>query len=844
MKKRIIWLIFAGALCFSTNPVGAQLVDNGDGTITDPSSGLMWLKNANQAGTTMDWETANNWAENLVFAGYNDWRLPSGENPDGSVCNSRPSGVNCTQTEFWTLWEGYHINVLGQDPFENIGYRNYWTSTEWPANTDNAMAQDLEDWGQNDFPKTRPFYAWAVRKIPNREKLGFPPHRGVPTNNNPPVIDGELQDDVGWRGASRLTYGTGTDPAHVAFQALKHNSEPYLYLSFEVRNDPTFDDNDVIVLNFRPSEIGGSASSDRRIFIFPICDNDGAAGPNCDLITPENKVDREPRLVKVWQNSNSWTELTAGQPTNLTVKVSSFPYGDSRAWNLEVKVPTSTATGGQEWIDFSDNFLFYFNVIRVSSLDATASEFIWPRNAPEVNGDIYNYAFSPSEWGVGSRSNTEVCKGVWLKWSDIGTTNDPFSEIKFTTPPPNNITNTFFATVRNDTEINGMYHMVEDITVRFRIANWGIPGLGDWTDIPAANDGCPDPADESNPTCPKDIFAAVAGDPGLNVFTLKWKVADADIPDYQANPHQCILAEIDSWSNANIVTKSVYRNMDFVNASSFSRSAEISAKGYGPPPEGRSDHSFTIYVTTRTKESDERSDEKTDQKQPVSALNWAAHGYRDLGRFIIIDDGSYSITDPVGSFGYVVQHDDLVKEWEHQLAGAEMIGANLYRLSIPAEGVRTITTRIVPIELGRWTISVHSGAAVPTGAFANDFDPGFNVLLDADYHFSPQLSVVAFFGYNDFKSKTAGIDDNYWLNLSANVRYYRLLSGPWSVYIGAGPGLYIPQTGDSEFGANAGPGLNYEYNPRIAFEMGVDYHTIFDPDIQFVHGHAGVIFRF
>ena len=673
-----------------------------------------------------------------------------------------------------------------------------------------------------------------------KERICFPPHRGVPDNNNPPVIDGEVRDDVGWRGAYRLTYGTGTDPAHMAFQALKHNSQPYLYLSFEVRNDPTFDDDDVVVICLRPDANSGSAIDDRRLFIFPVC---SPADPGCDLDTLDDDVNRPPRLVEVWRNSDSWTSIS--QPGGLDVKVRSHPDGSSLAWNLEVKVPTSINAGGQEWIDFSDNFLFYFNVIRVSSPDPT-SEFLWPINAPEVNGDIHNYAFSPSEWGVGSRSNTEVCKGVSLKWSDIGTIEDPVSKIKFTTPPPNTITNTFFATVRNNTEINGMYHMVEDIMVRFRMANWGIPGPDDWADIPATNLGCPDLTNKSNPTCPQDIFAAIADDPGLSVFTLKWKVADADIPDYQANPHQCILAEIDSWSDANIVTKSVYRNMDFVNASSFSRSAEISAKGYGPPPEGKTDHEFVLNITTQELEKNNGIPTRgfVDDKSPVSSLRWAAHGYRYSGRSIIIHGTKYNLVDPVGSFGYIVRHEGLVKEWQHQLVGAEMIGTNLYKLSIPAEGVRTITTRIEPQEYGRWTISAHSGAAVPTGTFANDFDPGINALLDAGYHFSPQLSVVAFFGYNDFKSKTAGVDDNYWLNLSANVRYYRPWSGPWSVYIGAGPGIYIPQTGDSEFGANVGLGINYEYSPLLTFEWGADYHTIFDPDIQFVHSHAGVIFRF
>ena len=52
-----------------------QFVDNGDGTITDQSTGLQWLKA--DSPEPMDWEAALAYAENMDFAGYDDWRLPN-----------------------------------------------------------------------------------------------------------------------------------------------------------------------------------------------------------------------------------------------------------------------------------------------------------------------------------------------------------------------------------------------------------------------------------------------------------------------------------------------------------------------------------------------------------------------------------------------------------------------------------------------------------------------------------------------------------------------------------------------------------------------------------------------
>lgn len=51
-----------------------NFVDNGDGTVTDNSTGLMWQKTDDGVGK--DWKHALDYAENLTLAGYSDWRLP------------------------------------------------------------------------------------------------------------------------------------------------------------------------------------------------------------------------------------------------------------------------------------------------------------------------------------------------------------------------------------------------------------------------------------------------------------------------------------------------------------------------------------------------------------------------------------------------------------------------------------------------------------------------------------------------------------------------------------------------------------------------------------------------
>jgi hypothetical protein len=52
-----------------------NFVDNGDGTITDQATGLMWMQD--DSGQGMVWSDALTYCENVEAGGYDDWRLPN-----------------------------------------------------------------------------------------------------------------------------------------------------------------------------------------------------------------------------------------------------------------------------------------------------------------------------------------------------------------------------------------------------------------------------------------------------------------------------------------------------------------------------------------------------------------------------------------------------------------------------------------------------------------------------------------------------------------------------------------------------------------------------------------------
>jgi outer membrane protein assembly factor BamB len=82
-------------LCVRGNPAYGKndFRDNGDGTVTDRATGLMWSKR--DSGKGMNWEAALAWAQARNaerYLGYNDWRLPNAKELQSIVdCTRAPA---------------------------------------------------------------------------------------------------------------------------------------------------------------------------------------------------------------------------------------------------------------------------------------------------------------------------------------------------------------------------------------------------------------------------------------------------------------------------------------------------------------------------------------------------------------------------------------------------------------------------------------------------------------------------------------------------------------------------------------------------------------------------------
>lgn len=78
------------------------LFDNGDGTVSDYATGLMWQKA--DAGRRMDWESALVYAEALTLADHSDWHLPTAKELQSIVDYTRTPPCTPSSKAHRTSW--------------------------------------------------------------------------------------------------------------------------------------------------------------------------------------------------------------------------------------------------------------------------------------------------------------------------------------------------------------------------------------------------------------------------------------------------------------------------------------------------------------------------------------------------------------------------------------------------------------------------------------------------------------------------------------------------------------------------------------------------------------------
>jgi hypothetical protein len=174
-KNVIIVLALALGLLF-VDQSRAELYDRGNGLIYDDVLDITWLQNA-LSGGNKNRDKAVEWAANLEYQGFDDWRLPSMSVSSGIPTGAIDLPVYC---EYVTELE-CRDNELGYMYFYNLGGKEgklrgrlvgnqgliqniqhvHWSGTKGPRG---AWVFLFNYGGQDEDAKLYGHFVWAVRQ--------------------------------------------------------------------------------------------------------------------------------------------------------------------------------------------------------------------------------------------------------------------------------------------------------------------------------------------------------------------------------------------------------------------------------------------------------------------------------------------------------------------------------------------------------------------------------------------------------------------------------------------------------------------------------------------------------
>ena len=129
-----------GLLLAAVNAQAARLQDNGDGTVTDFDTGLIWQK----SDVSIHWTAAQTYCTGLSLAGKTGWRLPEVK-------------------ELTSIVDYRYFPAIDTDWFPGTNASQYWSASSYAA--DSTLAWRVNFYYGNVYAasKANSYYVRCVR---------------------------------------------------------------------------------------------------------------------------------------------------------------------------------------------------------------------------------------------------------------------------------------------------------------------------------------------------------------------------------------------------------------------------------------------------------------------------------------------------------------------------------------------------------------------------------------------------------------------------------------------------------------------------------------------------------
>ena len=672
---------------------------------------------------------------------------------------------------------------------------------------------------------------------------GVPPRNEPPnwwdSSVAPPAFNTEL-DAADWRGAFALGYPVAASTTEdMQFRALHRSvaGKEYLYLSWNGKTVPD------LSIGLNKLYVGFNRGSDSvAIRIDP---NVTSTTPASTAYNPVIRVSTGGSFTPYGGSIPAWLSGTA------RIWIGPTP---TNHWAVQMRVPLSTLADTTNLTDgvpytSGSNFRMWFEFRAGTPVTASTpfgyAVYKYPRTTVADVDPFTDALPVPTTWGdfrlnsVASPPDAGCSmEGVSLRSDKIGTTNVPPHNIRLQGP------NTFFAKPFNHSTTTSAV----GVQARFRIANWGVaagwedvpnPMTNVWLELPPgrvpAGGTTIGPNSEGNITNVYDISTATATCDRCRFVSYNSNHAAecASCTDRGSRlDHQCLLVEL-TGPGVTFLNDSVYRNMNFVDASSFSELAEVNLAGLPETAPGSLARDVYFYVQKFnmppvreqplpnnqdpiptpeaafrggpddrpqyqrnpaydvTRPRDARRKEliamlRNDQSVSFETLaanvpTVIVHAYYDTGVRNTTSGAPQAVLKKLNSFGYFVMHDGNPDAWRSELHGAVLIAPNWYHLGVPASGIARIRTVIESLggpepgpsaSSSRYRFFFDLGPNSPNSGFGSFVDGRWSANVGIEKILRPNWSIEAIAGHHYFDGEIRDFEERF--HFCLNIEQFSL----------------------------------------------------------------------